>query len=175
VLLGNAFAKWYELHYQLKTVESPNGDQNAQYGCLNFHAKKDGSPKLSLTIENNWAARWTKSWFYCRVPYRRSSEGGKSVHALHSWMSELDYSVEPDVECLDNDPNDAAYVQATATIKGCNAVEEYVACKMYPLVTSISFENMAIDTMPMSKVKTPLPLFVVENAAAEHTNVSWWR
>jgi hypothetical protein len=97
------------------------------------------------------------------------------VHALHSWMSELDYSVEPDVECLDNDPNDAAYVQATATIKGYNAVEEYVACKMYPLVTSISFDNMAIDTMPMSKVKTPLPMFVVENVAAKHTNVSWWR
>jgi hypothetical protein len=52
VPLGNAFAKWYELHYQPKTVETPVGDRIAQYGCLNFQAKRDGSLKLSLAIKN---------------------------------------------------------------------------------------------------------------------------
>jgi hypothetical protein len=52
VPLGSAFAKWNELHYQLNTVDIPDGDQIIQYGCLNFHAKRDGGPKLSLAIKN---------------------------------------------------------------------------------------------------------------------------
>jgi hypothetical protein len=51
---GNSFAKCYELHYQPKAVETPEGERIAQYGCLNFHSKRDGSPKLSLTIKNKW-------------------------------------------------------------------------------------------------------------------------
>jgi hypothetical protein len=39
------------------------------------------------------------------------------MHALHSWMSELDYAIEPEVECPDNYPNDDAFVRATATIR----------------------------------------------------------
>jgi hypothetical protein len=49
---GNAFVKWYELHYQPKKVDIPEGEMFAQYGYLNFHAKRDGGPKLSLTIKN---------------------------------------------------------------------------------------------------------------------------
>jgi hypothetical protein len=70
---GNLFAKSYELHYQPKTVLTPEGD----------HAKRDGGPKLSLMIKNKWLAGWTKSWFYCRVPCRQCSGGGKSLYALH--------------------------------------------------------------------------------------------
>jgi hypothetical protein len=165
---GNAFAKWCELHYQPKTVQTPEGDRIAQYGCLNFHAKRYGSPKVSFAITNKWSSGWTKSWFYCRVPCRWSSEGGKSVHALHSQMSVLDYAIEPKVECLDNDPNDAAFVRATATIGGRDGVEDYVACKLYPLAASFVFESVPLGMTPVSKVDTPLPLFVVGNAAAEH-------
>jgi hypothetical protein len=74
-------------------------------------------------------------------------------------MSKLDYAVEPKVECLDNDPNDAAFVQATATIGGRDAVEEYVECKMYPLAASTGFESVPLGMTPVSKVETPLPLF----------------
>jgi hypothetical protein len=66
------------------------------------------------------------------------------VHALHTWMSKLDYAIEPEVECLDNDPNDVAFVRATATIGGRDAVEEYVACKIYSLAASFSFESMPL-------------------------------
>jgi hypothetical protein len=61
VPLGNVFTKWYEQHYQLKMVETPEGDWIAQYGCLNFHTKRDGGPKLSLVIKNKWSSGWTKS------------------------------------------------------------------------------------------------------------------
>jgi hypothetical protein len=57
VPLGNAFVKRYELHYQWKTMETLVGYQIAQYGCLNFHAKRDGSPMLSLAIKNKWSSR----------------------------------------------------------------------------------------------------------------------
>jgi hypothetical protein len=57
-------------------------------------------------------------------------------------MSEFDYVVEPEVECPDNDSNDAAFIQATTTIGSHDAVEEYIACKMYLLAASFSFESM---------------------------------
>jgi hypothetical protein len=50
-------------------------------------------------------------------------QGWKSVYAHHSQMSELYYTVEPEVECPNDDPNDAAFVRATATIEGRDAVE----------------------------------------------------
>jgi hypothetical protein len=48
-------------------------------------------------------------------------------------MSKLDYTAEPKVECSDNDPNDATFIRVTTTIGGHDVVEEYVACKRYPL------------------------------------------
>jgi hypothetical protein len=44
---GNAFAKRYELHYQPKKVETPEGVMFTRYGCLNFHAKRDGGRSLA--------------------------------------------------------------------------------------------------------------------------------
>jgi hypothetical protein len=41
-------------------VETAEGDIVAQYGCLNFHAKRDGGPKLSLTIKNKVVIRVDK-------------------------------------------------------------------------------------------------------------------
>jgi hypothetical protein len=77
--VSNTFVKRYELHYQPKKVETPEGEMAAQYGYLNFHAKRDGGPKLSLAIKNKWSAGWMRYWFYCRKPCLCSSEGGKSV------------------------------------------------------------------------------------------------
>jgi hypothetical protein len=98
----------------------------------------------------------------------RAPKGGKSVHAPHTRMSKLDYAIEPEVEHLDDDPNDAVFIQATATIGGCDAVKEYVVCKMYPLSIGFSFESVALGTTPVSKVETPLPLFIVGNVAIEY-------
>jgi hypothetical protein len=141
---GNLFVKRYELHYQPKTMSTPDGDQIAQYRCLNFHAKRDGGPKLSLEIKNKWSSGWTRSWFYCRVPCRHCSRGGKRVYALHSRMGELDYAIEPEVECTDNDPNDVAFVRMTVTIGGRGAVEEYTVCKVFPLTANFGFESVPL-------------------------------
>jgi hypothetical protein len=85
-------------------------------------------------------------------------------------MSELDYAVEPEVECLNNDPDDAAFVRATATIKGHDAIKEYVAWKVYSLAASIDFENVPLGMTPMSKVEASLLLFAVESVASEHAD-----
>jgi hypothetical protein len=66
VPVSNTFVKRYELRYQPKKVETLDGGMFTQYGCLNFHAKRDGGPKLSLAIKNKWSTGWTKSWFYYR-------------------------------------------------------------------------------------------------------------
>jgi hypothetical protein len=83
-------------------VETLEGERLAHYGCLNFHAKRDGGLKLSLAIKNKWSLGWMKSWFYCHIPCLHSSEGGKSVYALHSRMSVLD--------CPDDDMNNVAFI-----------------------------------------------------------------
>jgi hypothetical protein len=92
------------------------------------------------------------------------------VYALHSQMGDLDYAIEPEVECLDNDPNDANFIRVTATIGGRDTVEEYVACKIYPLAASFSFESAPLGATPVSKVETPLLLFVVGTIAVEHVD-----
>jgi hypothetical protein len=138
-----------------------------QYGCLNFHAKRDGGPKLSLAIKNKWSTGWMKSWFYCRIPRLCSSEGGKSVHILHSWMSALDYMIEPEVECLDDDLNDISFIRVTITIGDRDTIEEFVACKMFPLACGFSFKDVTVGMTPVSKIQTLLPLFPVEPVSAE--------
>jgi hypothetical protein len=64
--------------------------------------------------------------------------------------------MEPEVECPDNDPSDAAFVRATTTIGGSDAVEEYVACKTYPLAANFSFKGVAFGMTPMLKLETAL-------------------
>jgi hypothetical protein len=119
-------------------------------------------PKLSHAIKNKWSAGWTKSWFYCRVPYVHNSRGRKSIYVLHSQMSALDYMVKPEVECPDDDSNDAAFIQATATIEGQDVVEEFIACKIFPLASSFGFTDVTVGTTPVSKIRTPLLVFPME-------------
>jgi hypothetical protein len=85
-------------------------------------------------------------------------------------MGELDYAVEPEVQCPDDDPNDAAFVRVTATFEGRDAIEEYVACKTYPLEVETALRLFAVGTIAVSKVETALRLFAVGTIAAEHAN-----
>jgi hypothetical protein len=71
------------------------------------------------------------------------------MHARHSRMSELDYAIEPEVECSNNDPIDVAFVRATTTIRGHDAIKEYVACKMYPLAAGFGFESVPLRMTPV--------------------------
>jgi hypothetical protein len=85
-------------------------------------------------------------------------------------MSMLDYVVEPDVECPDDDPNDVAFVRTTAIIGGQDAVEEFVACKMYHLASGFGFMDVTIDTTHVSKVQTPLPVFPMGAVSVENAS-----
>jgi hypothetical protein len=87
-----------------------------QFGVLDFHARRGGRAKLTPAIKNNWSPEWTKAWFYCKVHV--CSQGGKSVHALHSHMSGLDFRTEPPFDCIDDDSGDVLFVRATKFIGG---------------------------------------------------------
>jgi hypothetical protein len=89
------------------------------------------------------------------------------VYALHAQMSTLDYVVEPDVECLNDDPNDVAFIHVTATIGGRDAIEEFMECKMYPLASGFGFKDVDVGMTPVSKVWTPLSMFLVGTVSAE--------
>jgi hypothetical protein len=84
-------------------------------------------------------------------------------------MSALDYTVELEVECPDNDPNDPAFIQVTTTIRVRDAVEEFVACKMFLLASVFGFKDVTISMTPVSKVQTVLPLFSIESVSTEDT------
>jgi hypothetical protein len=148
-------------------VETPKGEMFTQYGCLKFPAKRDGGPKLGLAIKNKWSMGWTKTWFYCCVPCLCNSKGGKSVYALHSQMNVLDYTVVPEVKCPDDDTNDTTFIQVTTTMWGQDTVEEFMACKMYPLASCFGIRGVTIGTTHVSKVWISLSLFPIEAVSAE--------
>jgi hypothetical protein len=82
-------------------------------------------------------------------------------------MSVMDHVVEPEVECPDDDSNDAAFVGVTATIGGRDTVKEFVTCKMYPLAFGFGFRGMTIGATLVSKVQTPLLVFPMEVVSTE--------
>jgi hypothetical protein len=85
-------------------------------------------------------------------------------------MHALDYTVEKEVECPEDDANDTTFIWATATIGGWDAIEEFVACKMYPLASSFGFSGVSVSTTPVSKIQTLLPLFPIETVFVENSH-----
>jgi hypothetical protein len=116
---SDGFVKRYELHYQPK-MEVDGAILDAQFGCLNFHTKqhKSNVVKLTVAVKNKWPTGWTKGWFYCKVPVHVCPQGGKSIHALHSHMSALEFLTEPPINCPNTGTGDAAFVKATSSIGG---------------------------------------------------------
>jgi hypothetical protein len=133
----------------------------AQFDCLNFHKKryKDSGLKLSLIVKSKWSIRWMEVWFYYRVLVHRSSERGKSIFTLHSRMTVLDYQVEPQMNCPNTNTNDAACIWVSTMIGGCDIVEEFLACGLYPLSIDFGFGEVSNGTTVMSKVVLSLPVF----------------
>jgi hypothetical protein len=76
--------------------------------------------KLTITIKNKWSRAWIGAWFYCKVPLLQSlsPERGKGLYALHSYMTTLDFAMEPLFECANDDAGDVAFVKATHSIGG---------------------------------------------------------
>jgi hypothetical protein len=121
-----------------------------------------GSAKLTPAINNKWSLSWMKVRFYCKVLI---AVGGKSVHVLHSYMSNLEYLTEPPHNCPVDDSNDKAFVHASMTIGGRDIVKEFIASEIWPLDAGLDFGEVAEAEAPISKVIVPLPKFVAAKSS----------
>jgi hypothetical protein len=81
------------------------------------------------------------------------------VYALRLSMATLDFLTEPSFECADDDFRDLVSARAIGLISGRDAVEEYLACGMFPLSASFGFIGITDGETPISKVALPLPEF----------------
>jgi hypothetical protein len=95
---SEGFAKHYELHYQLKKVVVDSFQKFQQFGVINFLVKRGSQAGLTSTIKNKWSVGWMNVWFYCKVPLHVCPRGGKSIHALRSHMSALNFHTKPSIE-----------------------------------------------------------------------------
>jgi hypothetical protein len=67
-------------------------------------------------------------------------------------MTPLDFSTEPPFECTYDDSRDVPFVHTTCLIGAQDAVEEYLACRMFPLSDCFGFTKIADGETPVSKV-----------------------
>jgi hypothetical protein len=72
--------------------------------------------RLTITMKNKWVSGWMKFWFYWKVLMHVCPQGGKSVHALRSRMSALEFLTGSTVKCPDTDVGDVAFIKATGAI-----------------------------------------------------------
>jgi hypothetical protein len=82
-------------------------------------------------------------------------------------MSCLNFRMKPSFECADDDLSDADFVWVLRNIGGWDTVEEFVSCDICPLAFGVSFERVKVGVMPVTKLKVPLPGFVVAREGDE--------
>jgi hypothetical protein len=168
--------KRYELHYQLRKTDVDGAELLLQYGCLNFQAKHGGQrAKLTMAVKNKWYESWTQAWFYCKVPLVQiqSLGCGKGIFALHSYMTRLDFMMEPSFKCPDDDTGDVALIKAAHTSGGRDAVEKYMACGIFPLLASFNLGEIADRETLVSKLAIPLQEFPVARCLKEVNHGFW--
>jgi hypothetical protein len=81
---------------------------------------------------------------------------GKGVYLLCSEMSALDYLMEMPHSCAADNVNVLAFEEATKIIRRRDAVEEFLACGIWPLSDGWDFKVEKIES-PLSKVIVPMP------------------
>jgi hypothetical protein len=71
-------------------------------------------------------------------------------------MTPWDHLVEAPSSCGPEDVNFAAFIVASSIISGCDAVEEFLACGLWPLSEKFGFR---VETMecPMFRVMVLMP------------------
>jgi hypothetical protein len=161
---AEGFAKRYELHYQPRKMDVDGAEVYGQYGCINFHVKRRSQrAKLIVAVKNKWAGAWPLAWFYCKVPliWSPSPGQGKGVYALHSYITELSIVSNPSFSCPNDDVSDGAFVKATRTIGGRDAMEEYVVCELFSLSANFGLGEIADEETPVLKVSAPMTDFPV--------------
>jgi hypothetical protein len=70
-------------------------------------------------------------------------------------MTPLDYLMESP-SCGSEDANFLAFIEATSLIGGRDAIEDFLACNLWPLGEKFGF-IVEMKESPMSKVMVPMP------------------
>jgi hypothetical protein len=98
---------------------------------------------------------------------------GARTYSLSSKMTKLDYKTEVPLSCGPEDADFVAFVEATSLIGGCDVVEEFLACGLWPLGQQFGFEVETKES-PLSKVLVPMPQVTaaIEEREAEAEFVS---
>jgi hypothetical protein len=94
------------------------------------------------------------NWFYCKVRTEQMADvWGKENYPLSYKMTQLNYLANPPFDYDPKDRNVAAFAEAASIIGGCDAVEEFLACTMWPLSEKLASRNPLLKVVvPMSKV-----------------------
>jgi hypothetical protein len=71
-------------------------------------------------------------------------------------MTRLDFVTEPSFQCPDDEASDVAFIKATRMIGGWDAVEEYMACGLFPFSVSFNLGEIAEGETPVSNLVVPL-------------------
>jgi hypothetical protein len=101
-----------------------------------------------------------------------SPRRGKGIYALHSYMTGLDFAIEPPFECPKSNIGDVAFVKATHSIGDRDTVEEYMACGFFPLSTNFGLGEIVDGETVVSKLTLPLLEFPIARLLGE-TNDSF--
>jgi hypothetical protein len=107
-------------------------------------------------MKNKWSTGRAKAWFYCKVPLHPCPRGGKTIHALRSHMSALNFCTKPISSNTTQDLNDDGFIWASQNIGGQDVVEEFLSCGVWPLSSSVDFEHVKVDFTLVSQLKIPL-------------------
>jgi hypothetical protein len=162
---ANVFMMHYEMHYQQKKIKL-EGSENmlaAQFGCITFHPSHyGGRAKLTPVMKNKWSSGWARNWFCCKVPSQKLNVRGRGAYPLRSEMSALEYWTDATYTCAADDTNLVDFAQAATIIEGHDAVEEFLACDIWPLNDNCEFlvemkeSPLSKDTVLMPKVTTTI-------------------
>jgi hypothetical protein len=69
--------------------------------------------------------------------------------------------------CVESDVNAESFELATGTIGGRDAVEEYLACSLWPLSATWDLDEVKKAEAPLSKVTVPLPKVLAAKGSQE--------
>jgi hypothetical protein len=148
---ADVFAQHYELHCQNKKIQLEGSESTlvAQFGCVTFHPSRFGNwVMLTPAVRNKWTSGWDGNWFYCRVPLEQTVDvRGKGTYPLSCTMTPLNYAMEVTFECGPTDANVAAFTEAALIIGGHDAVEEFLACGLWPLSEKFGFKVEMKETL----------------------------
>ena len=139
----DAFCRLFQLHCQPRKVYVDDDDElsEVQNGCCTFVPRKPnkrtGLEKvmLSTAYKNKWEGNWLGYWFYAKISFPDPKGSVEEKYLLASDIEMFDHVYQPAFSkrglgfksCLE------AFMTACQVCGGRDAVEEFLAAKVWPL------------------------------------------